>query len=457
MIVESNRRLRMLSSALTLAALLLWNWRQASFNHWFGSDASSELILAFKCMWNFFTGLTLVAGFFILRKERIDKLFPVLLAFLTAVGLMAALSSYGFVPMPSSGILPTSLIIGLYYGTGFLLWLSFAESRSFADAILEASTALVIASMGYFILRETSAWNSPFTLLALISIVSMGFFFKRKLSSLEAETHPLFAEAFDRKTLRTLVLVFSLSLVAQINYVTQANADSRAIGMLLAGSILALVSRLPKSAKSPVVIFTAVAITLCVSLFATAVLTQGSIAIAESAAMMAFWIVFILLLSLSATPPPDRLPAYISPSKAPLYLSAFFFAIGAGKVIFHYITFVDSATRSTLAALVLALTLAVAFYFIGLTSKQSQAKTSEKHGAEDERLESFSRAFGLTNREAEVMVLLVQGRSVNRIAEQLIISPNTVKTHRNRLYAKLGVHNRQELLDKYLIEKPEQT
>lgn len=73
--------------------------------------------------------------------------------------------------------------------------------------------------------------------------------------------------------------------------------------MLLVGSILALVSRLPKSAKSPVVIFTAVAITLCLSLFATAVLTQGSMVIAESAAMMAFWTVFILLLSLSATPP----------------------------------------------------------------------------------------------------------------------------------------------------------
>lgn len=54
------------------------------------------------------------------------------------------------------------------------------------------------------------------------------------------------------------------------------------------------------------------------------------------------------------------------------------------------------------------------------------------------------------------MVLLVQGRSVNRIAEQLVVSPNTVKTHRNRLYAKLDVHDRQELLDKYLIEKPKQ-
>lgn len=102
MIVEPDRRLRMLASVTTLAALLLWNWRQASFYHWFGSDANDELILAFKCIWNFSTGLTLIAGFFVLRKECINKLFPVLLIFLTTVGLMTALFSCSFTPMPSS-------------------------------------------------------------------------------------------------------------------------------------------------------------------------------------------------------------------------------------------------------------------------------------------------------------------------------------------------------------------
>lgn len=455
MIVEPDRRLRMLASVTTLAALLLWNWRQASFYHWFGSDANDELILAFKCIWNFSTGLTLIAGFFVLRKECINKLFPVLLIFLTTIGLMTALFSCGFAPMSSSVIPLAALVIGIYYGTSFLLWLSLAESRPFANAVFEASSALVIASIGYFILRGTDAWNSSFALFTLVSIVSIGFFFKHKSYSLGTETRPLYIKTFDRKTLCTLALIFSLSLIAQINYVAEADADTRAIGSLLVGAILALVSRLPKSEKAPIVIFIAVAITLCLSLFVTAILMHGSIVIAETAAMMAFWTVFILLLSLSATPQ-DRLPAYISPSMAPLYLSAFFFAIGTGRVVFHYTAFIDSATRSTIAALVLALTLSVAFYFVGLTSKQFQTKTSEERTTEEEHLEAFSKAFRLTKRETEVMVLLVQGRSVNRIAEQLVVSPNTVKTHRNRLYAKLDVHDRQELLDKYLIEKPKQ-
>lgn len=55
--------------------------------------------------------------------------------------------------------------------------------------------------------------------------------------------------------------------------------------------------------------------------------------------------------------------------------------------------------------------------------------------------------FGLTDREAEVLRLLLAGRSRARIAQGLGISENTVNSHALALYRKLGVHNRQELLD----------
>ena len=63
-----------------------------------------------------------------------------------------------------------------------------------------------------------------------------------------------------------------------------------------------------------------------------------------------------------------------------------------------------------------------------------------------------SRYF-LTEREGDILALLFSGRSVPYIAEQLVVSPNTVKTHVRHIYAKLDVHNRQELLD--LFERPE--
>lgn len=58
----------------------------------------------------------------------------------------------------------------------------------------------------------------------------------------------------------------------------------------------------------------------------------------------------------------------------------------------------------------------------------------------------LTRRYLLTAREAEVMELLVRGNTAADIANKLTISENTAKTHVKRLYAKLDVHKRRELL-----------
>ncbi len=52
----------------------------------------------------------------------------------------------------------------------------------------------------------------------------------------------------------------------------------------------------------------------------------------------------------------------------------------------------------------------------------------------------------LTDRELEVMSLVARGLSNDRIAEELYLSPLTVKTHANRAMVKLGVHDRAQLV-----------
>ncbi|MFG2221809.1 response regulator [Streptomyces sp. NPDC050161] len=61
-------------------------------------------------------------------------------------------------------------------------------------------------------------------------------------------------------------------------------------------------------------------------------------------------------------------------------------------------------------------------------------------GAGAERLAS------LTGREREVLALVAGGLSNDEIAEQLAVSPLTVKTHVNRAMAKLGARDRAQLV-----------
>ena len=51
-------------------------------------------------------------------------------------------------------------------------------------------------------------------------------------------------------------------------------------------------------------------------------------------------------------------------------------------------------------------------------------------------------SLGISEREFEVLELLAAGRSNKEIANQLNVSPNTVKTHVAKLYGKLEVSRR---------------
>jgi len=68
-----------------------------------------------------------------------------------------------------------------------------------------------------------------------------------------------------------------------------------------------------------------------------------------------------------------------------------------------------------------------------------------------------SAGFGLTEREQEVLALLVKGSSNNEISSQLSISTATVKYHLTSIFTKLGAKNRVEAatiaLENNLVDK----
>lgn len=60
--------------------------------------------------------------------------------------------------------------------------------------------------------------------------------------------------------------------------------------------------------------------------------------------------------------------------------------------------------------------------------------------------EDLARAYGLTPRENDVLRLLLQGYSSAAIGATLVISENTVRTHRKNIYRKMGVSSRDGLI-----------
>jgi two-component system response regulator NreC len=66
-----------------------------------------------------------------------------------------------------------------------------------------------------------------------------------------------------------------------------------------------------------------------------------------------------------------------------------------------------------------------------------------------EEKDSYS---SLTEREREILKLVAEGYTNNQIAEQLVISPKTVDTHRTHIMDKLNLHSRAELV-KYAMRR----
>jgi len=59
----------------------------------------------------------------------------------------------------------------------------------------------------------------------------------------------------------------------------------------------------------------------------------------------------------------------------------------------------------------------------------------------------ITQEYQLTPRESEILRYVALGRSAKYIAEKLLISHNTARTHIKHVYEKLNIHSKQRLID----------
>lgn len=85
--------------------------------------------------------------------------------------------------------------------------------------------------------------------------------------------------------------------------------------------------------------------------------------------------------------------------------------------------------------------------------RREQAGDARARGEFHARLSRALASFGadlLTEREREIVALMLKGHSAKSVARGLDIAPGTVRNHIKRIYAKLGVSSHSELFARFL-------
>lgn len=95
------------------------------------------------------------------------------------------------------------------------------------------------------------------------------------------------------------------------------------------------------------------------------------------------------------------------------------------------------------AYLILIIAIAI---LLKMQRRPPSVKTKTLSDLRQESCQRIAERYGLSPRETDVVELLAQGRDRAYIASELTISVETVKTHISRIYEKLDIHSRQELL-----------
>ena len=146
-----------------------------------------------------------------------------------------------------------------------------------------------------------------------------------------------------------------------------------------------------------------------------------------------------------------------SPRVACLLILGLYLGLFAGRQLFSAVeTLVDVGSQAfvhELLAVALLVVLVICMMggwrIINKIVSEELSRSRFDHITELESSETAARIaaiYKLSEREGEVLELMLEGMTATEIAESLVIAHGTAKAHINNIYKKLGIHTRDELL-----------
>lgn len=182
--------------------------------------------------------------------------------------------------------------------------------------------------------------------------------------------------------------------------------------------------------------------------------TPGALLLADSFAAAGRLFAFVYAYLVAGLMQSARWPRLMKPLYLVLCSSSFVVALSvvSGSVVQNFIA--RDATSFALATAAILYVLLIVSNIVMRTSQEGSLTVRLEGGQVDEERIATCRAQAvaaqhpqLTERETEILKYILLGLTAPSIAERLSISENTAKTHMRRIYRKLDVHSRQELLE----------
>lgn len=168
---------------------------------------------------------------------------------------------------------------------------------------------------------------------------------------------------------------------------------------------------------------------------------------------MMFWATLTLFFIFTMEVCLERHLSFI-PTLAP-FISTFFLGAVSGSIMFALVRMLAGGTWQTHSLVSAIAVMACLLVMPMMPSRASNAHIFTLDALPDEKLQALSKEtrrrdfienYGLTPRETEVFDLLMKGLSRDEMAQELSISPATVKNHTRSILSKTDTHSVRELM-----------
>lgn len=360
------------------------------------------------------------------------------------------------------------LICGAGLGSGYVLWMSIFSSRLSGETLLRNLTTSLALGLLLFAIMAGMHYLVRAALLCSCSLLSsaMGVFLVKRREAMQEESavNPQVARLDSMMTYFAvfgIAMIYGMSGHVSLNAASPLQENTMLWHFVLAAisvALLAFLGRfLPRKATVmllfrvlfPLVVVALVLLPFCGGFYPD---VYGFV-IGEAYQLMEVLLFFSFV---TMTFGGLRLEI-VCFSLAAMWIGTTT-GVCAGAVVFGLpIGWVE---KLTILAMIEFFLLSMMLYVLNILVERRAAasmlacrKTDANSVSSDEQVVHracvvIAEECGLTKRESEILELLSRGRSGTFIAERLYLSPNTVKSYTRDVYAKIGVHSKQELIDR---------